>query len=180
MTMGNFNARAIQPNDALLAEPVRAALADSLDCVQVTPIDSSCSDTAAFCERYAVRPEECANCVIVEGKDGPRRVFAACMVLGNMRLDVNKAVRNALNVKKVSFAKKEDAVALSRMEFGAITPIGLPPEWPILVDATVAVASEVVIGSGLRASKLLVSGAFLSTLPNATVITGLAYGKEVE
>ena len=59
------------------------------------------------------------------------------------------------------------------MAFGGITPIGLPPEWPLLIDAAVPEAGEVVIGSGLRGSKLLVPAGRLSDLPSAEVLTGL-------
>ncbi len=56
------------------------------------------------------------------------------------------------------------------MEYGGITPIGLPAAWPVLVDQAVADAGLVVIGSGIRASKLLLDGAELAKLPNATVL----------
>ena len=60
------------------------------------------------------------------------------------------------------------------MEYGGITPIGLPADWPILIDAAVVAAGPVVIGSGLRRSKLVVDGAVLAGLPGAEVIEGLA------
>ena len=53
------------------------------------------------------------------------------------------------------------------MEFGGITPVGLPEGWPVLVDEAVVAAGEVVIGSGLRRSKLLLTGADLLSLPGA-------------
>jgi len=59
------------------------------------------------------------------------------------------------------------------MEYGGITPIGLPPAWPILVDAVVAAAPLVVIGSGVRHSKIVLPGAALAGLPGAQVVDGL-------
>jgi prolyl-tRNA editing enzyme YbaK/EbsC (Cys-tRNA(Pro) deacylase) len=59
------------------------------------------------------------------------------------------------------------------MEFGGITPLGLPGDWPVLVDAAVASSDEVVVGSGVRGSKLLVPGALLAALPGAEVVDGL-------
>lgn len=176
---GNFETKKWQDATDLFAAPVRNLLErlQSLD-VLVAPIDPSFSDTAAFCTQYGVTPAQCANCVIVEGKGGEASVFAACMVLGSMRLDVNSAVRSALSVKKVSFAKMEDAVTKSAMEYGAITPVGLPLEWPILVDAAVALSDWVVIGSGVRHSKLIVPGAFFATLPSARIIEALAKPRE--
>ena len=62
------------------------------------------------------------------------------------------------------------AVTETRMEYGGITPVGLPAGWPILVDAAVAATPYVVIGSGLRRSKLVVAGADLARLPDAEVL----------
>ena len=59
------------------------------------------------------------------------------------------------------------------MEYGGITPIGLPDGWPVLVDAAVAAAPEVVIGSGIRGSKLALPGALAARLPGAEVVEGL-------
>ena len=64
--------------------------------------------------------------------------MAACMVLATDRADVNKAVRKHLDVRKISFAPMDEAVSQTGMEYGGITPVGLPPDWPILVDAAVA------------------------------------------
>jgi prolyl-tRNA editing enzyme YbaK/EbsC (Cys-tRNA(Pro) deacylase) len=60
------------------------------------------------------------------------------------------------------------------MEYGGITPIGLPDEWPIFIDARVVEQAHVVIGSGIRGSKLWLPGPSLATLPGAEVIEGLA------
>jgi prolyl-tRNA editing enzyme YbaK/EbsC (Cys-tRNA(Pro) deacylase) len=56
------------------------------------------------------------------------------------------------------------------MEYGGITPIGLPEPWLVLVDAAVLDREVVVIGSGLRRSKLALRASALPTLPNAEVI----------
>ena len=89
------------------------------------------------------------------------------MVLATMRADVNGVIRRELDVRKCSFAPMDEAVALTGMEYGGITPIGLPNDWPILVDDAVVAAGEVVIGSGLRASKILLPATELLGLPNA-------------
>jgi prolyl-tRNA editing enzyme YbaK/EbsC (Cys-tRNA(Pro) deacylase) len=83
-------------------------------------------------------------------------------------------IKRRLDVRKASFAPMDEAVSLTGMEYGGITPVGLPAEWPILVDKAVADAPELVIGSGIRGSKLLISGATLAALPGAEVIEGLA------
>jgi prolyl-tRNA editing enzyme YbaK/EbsC (Cys-tRNA(Pro) deacylase) len=67
----------------------------------------------------------------------------------------------------------ERAVTLTGMEYGGITPIGLPADWPLLVDRRVTGQPMVVIGSGIRRSKILIPGELLGTLPSASVTDGL-------
>jgi prolyl-tRNA editing enzyme YbaK/EbsC (Cys-tRNA(Pro) deacylase) len=153
----------------LLADPVAAALAAAPDAL-VAPIDADLADTAAFCETYDVALEASANCVVVAGRRGEVTRYAAVLVRATDRADVNSVVRRRLDVRKISFAPHDDAVRLTGMEFGGITPIGLPSDWPVLVDTAVAALDEAVIGSGLRRSKILVSGATLASLPGAEVL----------
>lgn len=150
-------------------------LADVLDrsSVEVAAIDPALADTAAFCAEYGVGLEESANCVVLAGKRAGELVYAACMVLATTRADVNGLARRHLGVRKVSFAPMDEAVGLTGMEYGGITPIGLPADWPILVDRAVTAAPRVVIGSGVRGSKLWLPGAALAQLPNAEVLDGL-------
>jgi prolyl-tRNA editing enzyme YbaK/EbsC (Cys-tRNA(Pro) deacylase) len=154
----------------LLAHPVVAALDGSPLDVWVAEIDPELADTAAFCERYEVALAESANCVVVAGKRGSVTTYAACVVLATTRADVNGVVRRHLGARKASFAPMDDAVAETGMEYGGITPIGLPDGWPVLVDKAVVSAGPVVIGSGVRRSKLVVDGAALATLPGAVVL----------
>lgn len=142
--------------------------------VLVTEIDPDLADTAAFCERYGVQLAESANCVIVSGRRGEVTTLAACVVLATTRADVNNRVRRHLDVRKISFAAMDVAVAESGMEYGGITPIGLPAGWPLLVDRRVVEGGDVVIGSGVRRSKLVLPGAMLAELPAAQVLDGLA------
>jgi prolyl-tRNA editing enzyme YbaK/EbsC (Cys-tRNA(Pro) deacylase) len=68
----------------------------------------------------------------------------------------------------------DDAVMLSGMEYGGITPVGLPSGWPLLIDRAVLDRDLVVIGSGLRRSKLALAPAVLAARPGAEVIADLA------
>ena len=156
----------------LLAAPTAAALRSTVgvatsDDALVAAIDPTLADTAAFCAHYEISMGDGANCVIVQARRGERTWYAACLVRGADRLDVNGAVRRHLGARKLSFAPMDDAVALSGMEYGGITPIGLPADWPLLVDESVAAHERLIIGSGIRGSKLLVTGALLAALPNA-------------
>lgn len=156
----------------LLAGPVTAALAhwSAADEVGVAEIDPELADTAAFCARYDVPLAASANCVVVSGKRGGRTRTAACLLLATDRADVNNVVRRHLDVRKLFFAAQDEATAATGMEYGGITPIGLPSDWPILVDRRVTEAGDVVIGSGVRRSKLVVPGARLADLPGAVVL----------
>jgi prolyl-tRNA editing enzyme YbaK/EbsC (Cys-tRNA(Pro) deacylase) len=146
--------------------------------VLVTPIDPGLADTAAFCVAYDVGLDVSANCVVIAGKrDGEVR-YAACLVLATTRADVNGVVRRHLDVRKASFAPMDTAVAETGMEYGGITPIGLPAAWPILVDSRITAKPYVIIGSGVRHSKIALPGAALSRLPGAEVIENLA--KEID
>jgi prolyl-tRNA editing enzyme YbaK/EbsC (Cys-tRNA(Pro) deacylase) len=105
--------------------------------------------------------------VVVAGKRAGEVRYAAVLVLATMRADVNGVVRRRMDVRKISFAAQDEAVSLTAMEFGGITPVGLPTGWPILIDPAVIEAGEVVIGSGIRGSKLLVPADELLALPGA-------------
>ena len=178
LATGTLIAQPALRHPELLAPPVAAALerlgAAWAERVGVAAIDPALADTAEFCARYGVSLDASANCVVIKGRRSSEVRFAACMVLATSRADVNGVVRRRLDVRAASFAPTDEAVEISGMEYGGITPIGLPADWPILIDAAVADAGEVVIGSGIRASKLFLPGACLAELPHAEVIEGLA------
>jgi len=154
----------------LMAEPVAAALPSLATQVFVAAIEPALADTAAFCAAYEVAMDASANCVVVEGRRGDLTTMAACLVLATDRADVNRAVRRRLGARKISFAAMESAISRTGMEYGGITPLGLPGGWPLLVDAAVAASHWLVVGSGLRSSKLAVTGATLAALPGAEVL----------
>lgn len=156
----------------LLAASVFAALPAGE--VRVAPIAASLADTAAFCEAYDVDLDVSANCVIVAGRRGEVTRYAACMVLATTRLDVNGVVRQLLDARKASFAPMDDAVALTGMEYGGITPIGIPADWALYVDARIPLLGDVVIGAGIRGAKIVLPGTLLAALPGAEVVEGLA------
>jgi prolyl-tRNA editing enzyme YbaK/EbsC (Cys-tRNA(Pro) deacylase) len=160
----------------LLAKPVARALATWPPAADtaVVEIDPAIADTAAMSEAYSLPLETGVNCILVAGRrDGIERI-AACMVRADTRLDVNNVVKRLLDVRKASFLPMDRAVAESSMEYGGITPVGLPADWRLLIDARVVDVDVAVIGSGVRRSKLLLPGRLLAALPRAEVIEGLA------
>jgi len=176
--LGTLRAEPAPDRLDLLADPVAAALKalDPEDAARigVTEIDPELADTAAFCAAYGSPMDGSANCVVIAGRRGEAVRYAACLVLASTRADVNGLVRRRLDARRASFAPMDDAVMLTGMEYGGITPLGLPEGWPLLVDAAVAAASAVVVGSGLRRSKLALPGSLAAALPGAEVVEGLA------
>ncbi len=138
--------------------------------VWVSEIDSTLADTAAFCEYYQIGMDVSANCVIVEAKRGDKIWYAACLILATNRADVNGIIRKTLDARKVSFASMDVATSLTNMEYGGITPIGLPSDWSILIDSQVMQHEKVIVGSGIRGSKILVTPERLRELPSASVL----------
>ena len=180
MRFGNLKFDTAANHPELLAAAVLEALKTLPNAgeVGVSEIDPALSDTAAFCERYAVTPAQAANCVVLKGKKGEEYFYVAYVILATTRADVNGLVRQVLDVRKISFAPMEEAVQLSRMEFGAITPVGLPANWPILVDKAVAESDRVIIGASIRKAKLLAPGSFFANLPNVQILEGLGQIKQ--
>ena len=176
MPLGTLDVTPATTHVELLAPATAAALVEwsEADSVGVALIDADLADTAAFCEAYAVPLDASANCVVLAGKREGELRMAACVVLATTRADVNGVARRWLDVRKISFAPMDDAVAITGMEYGGITPIGLPVAWPILVDSRVIEQSAVVIGSGVRRSKIVLPGASLGRYPGVHVIEGLA------
>ncbi|MEU4115280.1 YbaK/EbsC family protein [Kitasatospora sp. NPDC028055] len=177
---GNFTAvlPALEVCDDLAA-PVADALKnwdarEAAESVLYVDTDPEKADTAVFCEFYGAPPELSANCVVVAAKRGGEVTLAACLALATTRVDVNKAVRTHLGARKASFAPMDTAVDLTGMEYGGITPVGLPGTWPLLIDEAVAAAPSVLIGSGRRRGKLILPGWALARLPGAEVLAGLA------
>jgi prolyl-tRNA editing enzyme YbaK/EbsC (Cys-tRNA(Pro) deacylase) len=162
----------------LLAAPVAAALAQWSYAAQaeVVEIDPSLADTVALTTAYDLPLEASGNCVVVGGRrDGVERI-AACVVRADTRADVNNLVKRRLDVRKASFLAMDEAVSRTGMEYGGITPVGLPEEWRVMVDESLATAPVVILGSGLRRSKLLLPGRLLAELPRAEVVDSLGTG----
>jgi prolyl-tRNA editing enzyme YbaK/EbsC (Cys-tRNA(Pro) deacylase) len=175
LTIGGLTAVPALSRPDLLAEPVLVALTGyaQADAVGVVEIDPELADTAALTEAYDLPLEASGNCVVVGGRrDGEQRV-AACVVRADTRADVNNLVKRRLDVRKASFLSMDEAVERTAMEYGGITPVGLPGDWRLFVDESLATMPVVIVGSGVRRSKLLLPGDVLAELPAAEVVPGL-------
>ena len=160
----------------LLADPVRRVLEamPRADEVLLAEIDPTLADTAAMSAAYDVPLGASANCVVVMGRRAGEERTAACLVRADTRADVNTVVKRLLDVRKCSFLDHDRAVTETGMEHGGITPVGLPADWRLLVDDRVVAIEQVVVGSGVRGSKLVLPGDLVAALPGAEVVAGLA------
>jgi prolyl-tRNA editing enzyme YbaK/EbsC (Cys-tRNA(Pro) deacylase) len=154
-----------------------AAVLDMLERLGVTfelvPCDPKLSDTAAFSLAYGYPLHEIANTIVVRSRADPA-AYALCVALASTRLDVNGTVRRRLGVRKASFASADESTAFTGMPPGGVGPFGLPGEIVMWVDDRVIGAERLIVGSGERASKLLVAGRALTLIPGVEVVAGLA------
>ena len=175
---GTLTVKAAKDSQTLLADPVAKAIAmmkpADTDAIGIAAIDPGMSDVAEFCQHYQVPLAASVNCVIVRGRRGARTRYAACIALATTKVNINTVARRHLAVDKAEVADPADAVERVRMDSEGFTAIGLPTEWPILIDAAVAAAPELVVGAGTKAAKLFVSGGLLADLPDTEVVDGLA------
>ncbi|MGI9607784.1 MAG: YbaK/EbsC family protein [Acidimicrobiales bacterium] len=155
-----------------MSDPLLTSLEATGEPFEVVECDPTLADTAEFCAAYGYAIEDSANTIIVAGKSDPP-VHAACIVLADSRLDVNKTVRKRLGTRKASFANGEATVALTGMEIGGVTPFGLPADLPLWIDARVMDRERIVLGGGGRDRKVLAAPAILTAI-GGEVVDGLA------
>jgi prolyl-tRNA editing enzyme YbaK/EbsC (Cys-tRNA(Pro) deacylase) len=159
------------------AEHERSTLQGQLDRLgfpyEIFPCDPALADTVNFCAEYGFELWDSANTILVIGKSDPP-VYAACVVLANTRLDVNRTVRQRLGTRKASFAPAEETRAITGMEIGGVTVFGLPPQLPIWIDSRVLERERIVLGGGSRSFKVIAAPEILLKLPGAEVVPGLA------
>ena len=139
---------------------------------EIIRIDPQFSDTSAFCEKYGYPPGQTCNTIIVTSKKGLSKT-AACVVLANARLDVNRRVKSLLGAQKASFASPAEMVALTGMEVGGVTPFCLPAGVMLYVDQQVMNPDWVILGGASRRIKIKIKPEALTQL-GAIVIEGLA------
>lgn len=183
-TAGSLHWERAIDHPELLAPATHAALRawdeadpDVADLVAVTEIDPALADTATLTETYGLPLELSANCVLVAGRRESMERTAAAVVRATTRADVNGAVKRLLNVRKASFVPVERATAETGMEYGGITPLGLPAGWRVLLDAGAAQGSPALIGSGVRRGKVLLDAAVLARMPGVEVVEDLALNR---
>lgn len=156
---------------------MRAALDASGQDFEILDCDPALADTDDFCRHYGIPPEHSANTILVKAKTGDER-FVACVLLADSRLDVNRCVRKRLGARRVSFASADETRQLTGMVLGGVTPLALPDDLPVWVDARLMTAEYVILGAGVRDAKIRVPPAIFHALPNVDVVENLAIPRE--
>jgi prolyl-tRNA editing enzyme YbaK/EbsC (Cys-tRNA(Pro) deacylase) len=158
---------------SILHEKVTQAVAHYVLAVEELECDPEFADTAAFSEKYGFTADQGANTILVASKKVEPTKYAVCVVLASTHLDVNKKVTKLLGVKKASFTDSDTTKALTNMEIGGITAIGITG-YPIFVDKAVLDQPKVVMGGGNRSSKVVLNPHELLKLRNVEVVKDLA------
>ncbi len=142
--------------------------------IKVAEIDPQYMNGTALSDHYGTNPEDGANCIIVRGKREGVYTTAAVMTPVGYRIDLNHAVPDVLGLKKVSMAPLDEVIQETGMEYGSITPVGLPSHYRILIDSSLMEKENIIVGGGKQISKILVPTVFLKDLPSTQVFRGLA------
>jgi prolyl-tRNA editing enzyme YbaK/EbsC (Cys-tRNA(Pro) deacylase) len=143
----------------------------------VLSCDPDLADTAEFSRHYGYPLESAANTIIVASKRPPKQ-YAACVVRGDRRLDVNKTVKQLMGVSRLSFASPDDALATTGMALGGVTVFGLPDWMPIFVDDTLMAQPYLILGAGSRSAKIKVAPTVFDHIGQATIVAGLTLGQD--
>ncbi len=113
---------------------------------RVLPHNEPVFTVEAAAKQRGVVKEEMVKAILLRDKDG--RYVMAC-VAGNARLDP-KAVRAHLpkGWKRLHFATAKEILAVTGCVQGAVTPLGLPDDVPVIFDEAIALCEKVSISSG--------------------------------
>ncbi|HCE74986.1 MAG TPA: hypothetical protein DEP04_00025 [Dehalococcoidia bacterium] len=136
-------------------------------------VDPNFADTENFCAKYKYPMDKSGNTILVASKRGEKR-YSASIVLATTKLDVNKKVRELMQVSRLSFANSEETMEVTGMLIGGVTPIGLPQNLPLYIDSKVLANDYVIIGGGSRSGKIQLNPLDLLKLPSAQVVEGLS------
>jgi Ala-tRNA(Pro) deacylase len=130
--------------------PLQTKIVDMLDAVKIAyrvlPHREPVFTVEKAAEQRGVPKEEMVKSILLRDRDG--RYVMAC-VTGDVRLDP-KAVRARLppEWKRLSFATAEEILAVTGCVQGAIAPLGLPKNVPVIFDDAIARCEKVSISSG--------------------------------
>ena len=140
----------------------------------VAKIDSKYADGEKLCDKYKIDRKIGFNCLIVECKRNGIIKYCALIVPIGYKYNMGSVVRKHMNSRVVSVAPLDFVLEKTNMEYGSITPIGLPSDWKILVDSLIKEQTNIIIGGGLVNSKISLPTSIFLKLPNVEILEGIA------
>ncbi len=140
----------------------------------VAIIDPNYAEGEVLCQKYKINPKMGVNCLVVKAIRGNSETYAILLVPVGYKYNMNSVVRRELNARMVSVASLDYVIDKSNMEYGSITPLGLPKEWFVFVDPRVLENEKIIIGGGYKNVKIQIPSKELLKLPNIKVLEGLA------
>ncbi len=168
----------IEDNEQLVASVVYEFLGkyfkNNLDDFKVAEINPEYMDGISLFGHYKLELVKGINCLICEVIRRDERILVALLVPTGYRYNMSSTVKKYFDAKRVSVAPLEEVLNLTKMEYGSITPLGLPDNMPILYDPLVLESENIICGSGLQKSKILFPSKYIAMLPNANELKGLA------
>ena len=113
---------------------------------RVLPHSEPVFTVEAAAKQRGVAEQEMVKCILLRDKDG--HYVMAC-VQGHARLDT-KALRMHLpkEWKRLRFASAEEILTITSYVQGAVAPVGLPDDVPVVFDEGIAILKRVSISSG--------------------------------
>lgn len=145
-----------------------------IDQFKVARIDPKYANDPRLDDVYEVDPYLRLKCIVFMGVRRKVDKYAAVVVQNPYKVDSGSLLHHAMDVSKVSFGNLDDVIKQTDMEFGSITPVGVPEFYQILIDSRVKKIPDVILGSGQVNSKLMTTLQALESLPNARYVDGLA------
>ncbi len=80
--------------------------------------------------------------------------YAMVLIAGPMQVNW-KILRQHFKQSRLTMAKKEEVLAITGYEIGAVSPFGTLKNIPVLVDQSVLAQQTISIGSGIRGTTII-------------------------
>lgn len=145
----------------------------------VAEINPEFADGNKLCEEYNIDKKQGFNCLVVECKRNDIIKHCALIVPIGYKYNMGSVVRKYTNSRIVSVAPLEYVLENTGMEYGSITPIGLPNDWMILVGPLIQDQEQIIIGGGFVKSKISLPTKLFLTLSNVEIVVGVAKNETI-
>lgn len=103
------------------------------------------------------QPQQVVRSLLFRVSEGE---YVMALVAGPQQVNW-RALRRALGQSRLTTASREEVLAVTGYEIGAVAPFGLPRPLPVLVDESVLAQEVVSIGSGVRGTAVILKTADL-------------------